>query len=400
MATFKYIAMDSSGKKVKGTDTAEDRNVLIQQLRSKGFMILEIQEDAAKNLQNPFEKIKIKDLAVFCRQFHTLISAGSTIIGSLDVLRLQTEKKKFKEIIHTIYEDVQKGLVFSEALKRHSNCFSDLMVSMVEAGEYSGNLDIIMERMAQYYEKEYKLKNKIGGAMVYPIVLTFMATSVVSFLMVFIMPTFVELFTSSGVKLPLVTRILLSISTFLKSYWYIVIGGVALFAYGLSKYLKQGEGLIAFDKLKITAPIIGSLNKKIITARFARTMSILLGSGASVINSIEIVSNVLGNSIVKEKLMHAREDMRKGMTISNSISTMNFFTPMVISMVRIGEESGELDLILDKTANFFDDEVETALHKMIVMIEPLLIVVMGGMVGFIVMAMMLPLFDIMKTVQN
>lgn len=400
MATFKYIAMDSSGKKVKGTDTAEDRNILIQQLRSKGFMILEIQEDTAKNLQNPFEKIKIKDLAVFCRQFHTLISAGSTIIGSLDVLRMQTEKKKFKEIIHTIYEDVQKGLVFSEALKRHPNCFSDLMVSMVEAGEYSGNLDIIMERMAQYYEKEYKLKNKIGGAMVYPIVLTFMATSVVSFLMVFIMPTFVELFTSSGVKLPLVTRILLSISTFLKSYWYIVIGGVALFAYGLSKYLKQGEGLIAFDKLKITAPIIGSLNKKIITARFARTMSILLGSGASVINSIEIVSNVLGNSIVKEKLMHAREDMRKGMTISNSISTMNFFTPMVISMVRIGEESGELDLILDKTANFFDDEVETALHKMIVMIEPLLIVVMGGMVGFIVMAMMLPLFDIMKTVQN
>lgn len=400
MATFKYIAMDSSGKKVKGTDTAEDRNILIQQLRSKGFMILEIQEDTAKNLQNPFEKIKIKDLAVFCRQFHTLISAGSTIIGSLDVLRMQTEKKKFKEIIHTIYEDVQKGLVFSEALKRHPNCFSDLMVSMVEAGEYSGNLDIIMERMAQYYEKEYKLKNKIGGAMVYPIVLTFMATSVVSFLMVFIMPTFVELFTSSGVKLPLVTRILLSISTFLKSYWYIVIGGVALFAYGLSKYLKQGEGLIAFDKLKITAPIIGSLNKKIITARFARTMAILLGSGASVINSIEIVSNVLGNSIVKEKLMHAREDMRKGMTISNSISTMNFFTPMVVSMVRIGEESGELDLILDKTANFFDDEVETALHKMIVMIEPLLIVVMGGMVGFIVMAMMLPLFDIMKTVQN
>lgn len=400
MATFKYIAMDSSGKKVKGTDTAEDRNILIQQLRSKGFMILEIQEDTAKNLQNPFEKIKIKDLAVFCRQFHTLISAGSTIIGSLDVLRMQTEKKKFKEIIHTIYEDVQKGLVFSEALKRHPNCFSDLMVSMVEAGEYSGNLDIIMERMAQYYEKEYKLKNKIGGAMVYPIVLTFMATSVVSFLMVFIMPTFVELFTSSGVKLPLVTRILLSISTFLKSYWYIVIGGVALFAYGLSKYLKQGEGLIAFDKFKITAPIIGSLNKKIITARFARTMAILLGSGASVINSIEIVSNVLGNSIVKEKLMHAREDMRKGMTISNSISTMNFFTPMVVSMVRIGEESGELDLILDKTANFFDDEVETALHKMIVMIEPLLIVVMGGMVGFIVMAMMLPLFDIMKTVQN
>lgn len=399
MAEFKYLALDSSGNRIKGIHMSESRSEAILQLRDNGLKIIEIDEKKG-SMANPFEKITIKDLAVFCRQFHTLISAGSTIINTLDVLRLQTEKKKFKVILNEVYEDVQKGLVFSDALKKHPDSFHNILISMVRAGEYSGNLDNIMDRMAVYYEKENQLRNKISGAMVYPIVLSVMAIGVVTFLMTFIMPTFVELFTTSGVQLPLVTRILLGISNILKNYWYIVFGVLGGFIYFMAKFLSKGEGARLFDKFKINSPIIGSLNNKIITARFSRTLAILLNSGASLIDSIEIVSNVVGNSIVRDKLMEARESMKKGVLISASINKINFFTPMVVSMIKIGEESGELDSILDKTANFFDDEVETSLHKLVVMIEPLLIVVMGGLVGFIVIAMLLPLFDIMNTVKS
>lgn len=399
MAEFKYLALDSSGNRIKGIHMSESRSEAILQLRDNGLKIIEIDEKKG-SMANPFEKITIKDLAVFCRQFHTLISAGSTIINTLDVLRLQTEKKKFKVILNEVYEDVQKGLVFSDALKKHPDSFHNILISMVRAGEYSGNLDNIMDRMAVYYEKENQLRNKISGAMVYPIVLSVMAIGVVTFLMTFIMPTFVELFTTSGVQLPLVTRILLGISNVLKNYWYIVFGVLGGFIFFMAKFLSKGEGARLFDKFKINSPIIGSLNNKIITARFSRTLAILLNSGASLIDSIEIVSNVVGNSIVRDKLMEARESMKKGVLISASINKINFFTPMVVSMIKIGEESGELDSILDKTANFFDDEVETSLHKLVVMIEPLLIVVMGGLVGFIVIAMLLPLFDIMNTVKS
>lgn len=399
MAEFKYLALDSSGNRIKGIHMSESRSEAILQLRDNGLKIIEIDERKG-SMANPFEKITIKDLAVFCRQFHTLISAGSTIINTLDVLRLQTEKKKFKVILNEVYEDVQKGLVFSDALKKHPDSFHNILISMVRAGEYSGNLDNIMDRMAVYYEKENQLRNKISGAMVYPIVLSVMAIGVVTFLMTFIMPTFVELFTTSGVQLPLVTRILLGISNILKNYWYIVFGVLGGFIFFMAKFLSKGEGARLFDKFKINSPIIGSLNNKIITARFSRTLAILLNSGASLIDSIEIVSNVVGNSIVRDKLMEARESMKKGVLISASINKINFFTPMVVSMIKIGEESGELDSILDKTANFFDDEVETSLHKLVVMIEPLLIVVMGGLVGFIVIAMLLPLFDIMNTVKS
>lgn len=399
MAEFKYLALDSSGNRIKGIHMSESRSEAILQLRDNGLKIIEIDEKKG-SMANPFEKITIKDLAVFCRQFHTLISAGSTIINTLDVLRLQTEKKKFKVILNEVYEDVQKGLVFSDALKKHPDSFHNILISMVRAGEYSGNLDNIMDRMAVYYEKENQLRNKISGAMVYPIVLSVMAIGVVTFLMTFIMPTFVELFTTSGVQLPLVTRILLGISNILKNYWYIVFGVLGGFIFFMAKFLSKGEGARLFDKFKINSPIIGSLNNKIITARFSRTLAILLNSGASLIDSIEIVSNVVGNSIVRDKLMEARESMKKGVLISASINKINFFTPMVVSMIKIGEESGELDSILDKTANFFDDEVETSLHKLVVMIEPLLIVVMGGLVGFIVIAMLLPLFDIMNTVKS
>lgn len=399
MAEFKYLALDSSGNRIKGIHMSESRSEAILQLRDNGLKIIEIDEKKG-SMANPFEKITIKDLAVFCRQFHTLISAGSTIINTLDVLRLQTEKKKFKVILNDVYEDVQKGLVFSDALKKHPDSFHNILISMVRAGEYSGNLDNIMDRMAVYYEKENQLRNKISGAMVYPIVLSVMAIGVVTFLMTFIMPTFVELFTTSGVQLPLVTRILLGISNILKNYWYIVFGVLGGFIFFMAKFLSKGEGARLFDKFKINSPIIGSLNNKIITARFSRTLAILLNSGASLIDSIEIVSNVVGNSIVRDKLMEARESMKKGVLISASINKINFFTPMVVSMIKIGEESGELDSILDKTANFFDDEVETSLHKLVVMIEPLLIVVMGGLVGFIVIAMLLPLFDIMNTVKS
>lgn len=400
MPEFKYEAINKTGEKVKGTYEAEAKNHVLIMLKGKDLYPVKV-EEVIKGKEvgvGLFNRVKIKDIAIFCRQFHVMLNAGVPIIKCLDILRYQTDNKKLKVVLSEVYEEVQKGLTFSEALKSHKDIFPELLIHMVEAGEVSGTLDIIMERMAVHYEKENKIQNKVKGAMVYPIILSIVSVLVVIFLLTFVMPTFVGMFSSSGVELPLPTRILIAISDAIKSYWYLIFLVLTMVIYGIKKYIATDSGSIVIDKIKMRTPVVKGTTQKVVTSRFTRTMSTLLVSGIPLIQAIEIVSKIVQNKIVEKGLSDVKEEVRKGIDLATPINKIGFFPPMVVSMIKIGEESGSLDEILDKTANFYDDEVEVALQKMVTMLEPLMIVFMAVIIGAIVIAMVLPMFDMFKTI--
>jgi type IV pilus assembly protein PilC len=402
MPTYKYKAINKTGEKIEGNYTAKSKSEVIYMLRQNQNLPVKIEEVIEKeNVLNfeSFKKIKVKDIAIFCRQFYTMLNAGVTVLNVLDTLRYQTENKKLKAVVGEVYEEVQKGLTFAEALKKHQKIFPDLLINMVEAGEVSGTLDVIMDRMAVHYEKENKITNKVKGAMMYPIILSIVSILVVVFLLTFIMPTFVGMFEGSGVELPLPTRILLMISGIIINYWYFVFTALLLMILGIKKYIGTNNGQFLIDHIKFKIPIVKGTTQKVITSRFTRTLSTLLASGIPLIQALDIVSRIVGNVIVEKGILKAKEDVRKGVDLATPIKQMGVFPPMAESMIRIGEESGALDEILDKTANFYDEEVEAALQKMTTLIEPVMIVVMAIVVGSIVIAMVMPMFEMMNTIQ-
>ncbi|QXM05993.1 type II secretion system F family protein [Crassaminicella indica] len=401
MPTYKYKAISKAGERLEGTYTARSKNEVIHMLRQNQNHPINIEEIIEKQSISIsfFKKVKIKDMAIFCRQFYTMLNAGVTVLNALDTLRFQTENKKLAKVIEEVYEDVQKGLTFSESLRKHREIFPDLLINMIEAGEVSGTLDIIMNRMAIHYEKENKITNKIKSAMMYPIILSIISILVVVFLIIFIMPTFIGLFEGSGVKLPLPTRILLIVSEIIKNYWYIIILVLIIMLYSIKKYITSNKGQFLIDHIKFRIPIIKGITQKVITSRFTRTLSTLLASGIPLIQALDIVSRIVGNVIVEKGILKAKEDVRKGIDLTTPIKQIGVFPPMVNAMIRIGEESGSLDEILDKTANFYDEEVEATLQKMSTLLEPLMIVLMAIIIGAIVIAMILPMFDMMNTIQ-
>jgi type IV pilus assembly protein PilC len=402
MPVYRYKAIKDNGERTEGTYAANSRQDVISMLRDKGYYPIDVQEEIqGKDIKafNLFSKVKIKDIAVFCRQFYAMLNSGITIVSCLDVLKQQTENKKLRIVIGEVYDDVQKGLTFSEALRKHDDVFPELLINMVEAGEVSGNLDDIMARMAVHFEKENKINNKIKGAMVYPIVLSILAVVVVVFLLTFVMPTFVGMFQGTGLELPMPTRILLRISDIIRNYWYIIISILLIAAVGIKRYIKTDNGRYIVDSIKFRLPIVKSTTKKVITSRFTRTLSTLLSSGVSLIQALEIVSKVVGNKVVSDGILEAKEEIRKGISLAEPLDRIGVFPPMVVSMIRIGEDSGSLDEILDKTANFFDEEVEASIQKMTTLLEPLMIIAMAVIVGFIVIAMVMPMFDMINTIQ-
>ncbi len=400
MPDFKYTAIDKRGKKVEGTYTANNKNQVLTMIKDNKYIpvkIKEIKQSTEINIAQYLGKVKTKDISIFCRQFYTMLNAGVSILNCLEILGAQTGNKKLKNVINEIYDDVQKGVSLYEAMKKHNNIFPELLINMVEAGEASGNLDTIMERMAVHFEKENKINSKVQAAMIYPIVLAVVSVIVVFFMITFILPTFVGMFEGSGVELPLPTRILMSISDFLKSFWYIIFAGLIAGGYSLSKFANSEKGKFIIDNFKFRVPIVNTTTKMIVTSRFTRTLSTLLASGISLLESLKIVSNVVGNVVVKKGIKKASEDVRKGISLSEPIRSIGIFPPMVESMVRIGEESGSLDEILEKTADFYDDEVEATIQKMTTALEPLMIVVMAVVMGAIIIAMVMPMFKMFDT---
>lgn len=400
MPEYKYKAMTRDGRSQEGVFIAESDSEVLAMIRERSWYPVDVSlSSTSSELELEFfNKVKTKDISIFCRQFATMINSGITIINILEITEKQTGNKKLKKTLKEVHEDVQKGATFSEALKRKSDIFPGLLTSMVEAGEASGNLDEIMNRMAVHYEKEYKINNKIKSAMIYPIVLGVVAFAVVIFMLLFVLPNFVSMFESAGTELPLPTRMLLWLSEGLQNYWYIVFPVLFLGIFGLYRYTKTPAGRWFMDRAKLKLPAIKGPVGDIVTSRFTRTLSILFGSGVPLIQALDITSTVIQNVVLESKIQNMKEDIRMGYTLSRSIKDISEFPPMMKSMIGVGEESGTLDEILDKTANFYDEEVEVAVQRLTALIEPVMIVFMAGIVGFIVIAIALPMFGMYEAI--
>lgn len=405
MATsFKYKAVDATGRVVEYTHQANTQEEVLKMIREKGFTPIRIQAEEQKSKDvgeiSLFQsRVKIKDISVFCKQLYTMLNAGMPLSNALDVLGDQTENKVLRRTVKEVYSEVQTGLILSQAMKKHKKVFPNLLITMVEAGEMTGNLDNVLAKMSEHYEKENKINSKIKGAMVYPAILSVAAVGVVIFLLTFIMPTFTEMFTSSGVELPGPTKLLMSISDALKNYWYIFIAVIGTIIVLFRRYIKTSAGKRQYDTLKLKIPVIGTSVTKIATSRFTRTLSTLMASGIPIVPAMEAAANVTNNQVVIDGMDKVIEDVKKGLSISFLLKSMHFFPSMVISMVGIGEESGSLEEMLSKTADYYDEELDASIQKMLSLLEPMLILFMGVIVGFIVISMMLPIFDLSSTVQ-
>lgn len=401
MTAYKCNVVDISGKKRKLTHKAETKSEVVDYLKNNNYTIIDIEKAGGSVDVGSIskKKIKAKDLAVFCKQLHAMLRAGVTLVNSLEILRQQTENKHLAKIIGRLYEDLQKGNTFSEALSNHKGAFPSIFISMVEAGELSGNIDLIMSRLSNHFEKEYKIENKVKSAMTYPIILAIVCIVVVVFLLTTIMPTFVDMYSSSGVELPGLTQTLIKISDGLKNYWYIILLVVGVLAGGIGILNKIPAVKYKEDYYKLKLPVVKNLILKVSTSRFTRTLSTLMGSGVPLLQALDTVSGVTGNTYIGRKIIEAKEDVRRGMPLSQPLRQQGVFPPMVHNMIKIGEDSGAIEEILDKTADFYDEEVDTAVTRLTTMLEPLMIVFMAIIIGFIVIAMVMPMFDMVKTVQ-
>lgn len=402
MALYRYKAIQPDGQEINEVMTAGTLEEVQEKIRDKGLYLIQVKEDVEKKSAGESlsfgGKVTAKQISIFCKQFGTLLKAGVPVASGLDILYRQTENKKLREALEDVYTEVQKGSQVSTAVKNHPKIFPSLMVNMIESGETSGNLDNIMERLAIHYEKDAKINARIKGAMIYPIVLSVISVVVVIFLITVILPTFTGMFTGSGVELPLPTRILMGLSDAIKNYWYIFIGAIVLISYLISAYINSPTGRYRFDELKFKLPIVKGSIDKIVTARFTRTLGSLLKSGIPLIEALKLAGSVTGNVVTEERINYIATEVEKGETLGNSLKRTPTFGPMVVSMIQIGEESGSLDQMLDKSADFYEQELEDAIDRLLKLMEPLLIVFMAVIIGFIVIAMALPMFEMVNTV--
>lgn len=398
---FRYSVVDSKGQALSGVIEAENQEVCRKIIAQRGLFCLSVSPVslASRNISFGSKNIKPKELSVFCRQFSTMLISGISVIKSLDILYNQAPKSNFKDTIKKVYEGVQRGQSLSASLMAQNNAFPDFMVNMVEAGEASGTLDRVMERLADHFEKNLKTANKVKNAMMYPIILGVLTVCVVIILMVLVLPVFMEMFETSGVPLPLPTRILLTISNSLTGYWYVYLIVICSVSLIWMNFLKNENGRLKWDRYKTTMPLVGKLNLVVISARFARTMSTMMQSGIPLLKSLEITSRVLGNKYFEKSLVEISEDIRRGIPMSASIKKADIFPVMLSSMISIGEESGTLDDVLYKTAILYDEESDAAVAKMVGMLEPLMIIIMALVVGFVVISIIVPMFDMMKIVK-
>ncbi|MFT8341825.1 MAG: type II secretion system F family protein [Clostridium beijerinckii] len=395
MAKFKYRAMNPDGEKIEGSYEADSRDEVIDFISGNGYYPLKVEEvvESTNITLNFNKKVKLKDLAVFCRQFYTMLNAGVPILTCLDILSSQVENQKLRQATKEINDDVAKGEVLSESMRKHKDVFPDVLVSLVASGEASGNLEDIMLRMAANYEKENKISNKVRSALIYPAVLGIVSIGAVVFILTYVMPTFTEIFEQSGTVLPWSTQLLLSLSSGIKNYWYIIIIVIGLSVFLINIFLKSDEGIYFLSNLKLKLPVLKKLNQMIIVSRFTRTMSTLIASGLSLVEALRIVSEVSGNKIAENELLKIRDKVIRGESLYTSMRESGIFPEMLYSMIKIGEETGALDDILNKTADFYDEELDSIIQTSVALMEPALIVTMGLIIGFMVASIMLPMFD-------
>ncbi len=398
---FNYRAVDSTGIVVEDVANAENEDAVILMLRGKGYTPINIKEKVqSKEISfGNSGKLNLKDVISFCRQESIMLKSGMDLNRSLDVLAKQSKSKKLKKNLFHLSDSVKKGTELSKSMENQGSAFPYLLKRTVQAGEMSGQMAEIIEKMAVHYEKDMKLRRKIRGAMMYPIVLAIIAVIAVSILLIKVMPGFVTMFEGVGMELPALTRFVMWLSSFLVHNWIWILLVLFAVVFLIRVALQQKDIRIAWDRIKLKLPLIGTNVGKIVTARFTRTLSTMLYSGIPMIQALRAAGETTGNKFVESKIEESVEGIEKGMGMTAQLAATNIFPPMMLSMIGIGEESGRLDEMLETTADYYDEEMEVALESLVTMLEPLLIVIMGVVIGTIVVAMYLPMFDIIQTVK-
>ncbi len=401
--TYNVKEIDRAGSVITSTYSAESEYEVLRSIRDKGHSPVNIERvrEGSKIKLGLFQtKITLKDLAIFCKQMSTMLHAGMPLIEALAVIRDQSDNKRLCEVAGDMLESVQKGEVLSSSMHTHNDVFPAILINMVETGEMSGNLDDVLEKMAEHYTKENKIQSQIKGALIYPSVIGVVAVAAVAVLLTFVMPTFVSMFESFGSDLPAITKIILNISLFMKKFWYILLAIIIGFVFLIKRSLKTKSGKLFFDNLLLKLPIIKGPMAKVATSRFTRTLAMLLSSGVPLLDSLKAAANGTNNAVLVKKIDEVADNVRKGIALSTLLKGISIFPPMMISMMKIGEESGSLEEMLNKSAEFYEEELDEAIATMTSLIEPVMIVFMAGIVGFIVVAMLMPTFDIFSAAQN
>ena len=402
MPNYLYSASDANGRIISGKIEAASSDVLGAALKDRGLYPISIKRESVlkKDLEFGSKKISLKELAIFAKQFASLLGAGVTVISCLDILRQQTENKVFARILETVHEEVQKGKALSTTMKEHSDVFPSILIHMVEAGELSGNLEISFDRLASHFDKESKTSNKIKSALTYPIVVVLFAIAAVVVIVTVVIPGFAPVFAGLGVELPFFTRILLSLSDFIRDYWLALIVGIAAIIAAYTFYSKTPGGRYTLSKLSLKLPYIGALNLKVASSRFARTLSTMLASGLSLFVAIDISSKVVGNAYISEGLTKLREEVSRGSTIAEPLKELGVFSPMLVHMVTVGESTGEIESLLQNTAEYYDEEVDVAVSQLTAVMEPAIILVLGIIVLIIVLAVFGPILSMYGAVDS
>lgn len=398
MAKFKYKGRTREGKVKQDSLEADNIDRARAILKAQGIQIISLNRDWASMELQFGSGVTGKDVSLFTRQFATMISAGLPLMQCLKILMDQTENKNFRRVLGQIVGDVEGGTTLAEAMKKHKGVFTELYTNMVAAGEEGGALDTILARLATYMEKTDALVRKIKGAMVYPLVITIVSIVAMAVLLIFVIPVFAEMFSSFGGKLPLPTQIVMNLSDFLRANIFIILILVTAFIIGFNFYKKTPQGKIVIDKISLKIPVMGDLLKKQTIARFSRTLATLMSSGVNIISALETTAKTSGNAVVESAVMKARSAIQEGESISVPLSKESVFPPMVVQMIRIGEETGGLESMLIKVADFYDEEVDAAVETLMSALEPVIIVFLGVGIGGIVMAMYLPMFQMISLV--
>jgi len=395
MPTFTYTARAINGDLKSATIDAPSRDDVIKQLRQLKLNVVKIDEGTA-NRKKRGGSIKMRDIVIFTRQFSTMINAGLPLVQALDILANQSENPALKEVTRQVMFDVESGNTVADALRKHPKAFSDLYVNMVAAGEAGGILDTILMRLAVFMEKNDALVRKVKGAMIYPGVIISVAAIAITVLLVFVIPTFENMFNSAGIELPLPTRIVIGLSRGLKSYWYMIIGAAIGLFVSIKRYYATPGGKLTIDKLLLKMPVLGDVLRKSAVSRFTRTLGTLISSGVSILDGLEITAKTSGNRVIQDAIMESRASIAGGETIAAPLKKSAVFPPMVISMIAVGEQTGGLDEMLTKIADFYDEEVDAAVSGLLALMEPVMIVFLGVVVGGMVVAMYLPIFDMVN----
>src|SRR3954471_19764480 len=396
MPQFTYTARDAKGQMQQATNKGQKKDEVISELKKQKLQVIKVDEGGATKKKNN-GKIKRRDIVIFTRQFSTMINSGLPLVQALDILATQSENPALKDVCRQVVFDVESGNTLADAMRKHPKAFDELYVNMVSAGEAGGILDTILLRLATFIEKNDALVRKVKGAMIYPGVIMSVAGVAISALLFFVIPTFQKMFAEAGVPLPGPTRLVIFLSEFLQHYWWALIIGAVVGFNVFKRWHKTPGGTMAVDKLLLKMPVLGDVVRKSAVSRFTRTLGTLISSGVSILEGLEITAKTSGNRVIHDAIMESRASIAGGDTISAPLKKSKVFPPMVISMINVGEQTGGLDEMLTKIADFYDDEVDAAVSGLMAMMEPMMIVFLGIVVGGMVVAMYLPIFDMVST---